>query len=74
MSAREFADKYVSKWISRKLLVFLIASTGLFTGHIESGDWVVVSTAYVATEGFVSIVERVLKAKSGASGVADLTQ
>ena len=65
MSRQEIADKYLSKFISRKLIVFIIGSVALFTGRVESGDWVIVSSVYISLEGATTIVERILKAKGG---------
>lgn len=64
MSRKEFIDSIQSKWISRKLLVFVIGSIALFTGNVESGDWVVISSVYISLEGVTSIVERIYKSKS----------
>lgn len=55
---------FLNKWVSRKLTVFAIASVGLFTNSIDSSDWVIVSTAYIAIEGATNIVERLMKAKT----------
>lgn len=60
MSKEQF-DRIVNKWISRKLLVFLIACGGLFSGMIISSDWVIIATAYIGIEGFTNIVERIKK-------------
>jgi hypothetical protein len=65
MSRQELADKYLSKFISRKLIVFVIGSVALFMGKVESGDWVIVSSVYISLEGATTIVERILKAKGG---------
>lgn len=65
MSRQEIADKYLSKFISRKLIVFVIGSVALFTGRVESGDWVIISSVYISLEGATTIVERILKAKGG---------
>jgi|Laugresbdmm110sn_1035088.scaffolds.fasta_scaffold05682_4 hypothetical protein len=65
MSRQELADKYLSKFISRKLIVFIIGSVALFTGRVESGDWVIISSVYISLEGVTTIVERILKAKGG---------
>jgi hypothetical protein len=65
MSKQEIADKYLSKFISRKLIVFIIGSVALFTGRVESGDWVIISSVYISLEGVTTIVERILKAKGG---------
>jgi len=61
MSRKEKIDLILSKWVSRKLTVFVVASIGLFTNAVESKDWVVISTAYIAIEGFTNIVERLRK-------------
>ena len=63
MSRREKLDLFLSKWISRKLTVFAIASTALFSGSIESSDWVIVATAYISLQGVTDIVERLYKTK-----------
>ena len=47
MSRKEKIDLFLSKWISRKLIVFFIASVALLSGSIESNDWVIVATAYI---------------------------
>ncbi len=59
--SREQLDIIVNKWISRKLLVFLIACFGLFLSKIPSEDWVIIATAYIGIEGFTNIVERLKK-------------
>lgn len=60
MSKEQF-DIILNKWISRKLLVFLVASVGLFIGTLTSTDWVIIATAYIGIEGFTNIVERIKK-------------
>ena len=64
MSRQEYIDKYLSKFISRKLIVFITASVGLFTGKIDGDNWVIISTAYVSIEGFTSIVTEIYKSKN----------
>jgi len=60
MSKEQF-DIILSKWISRKLLVFLIACAGLFSGTLTSSDWMIIATAYIGIEGVTNIVERLKK-------------
>jgi hypothetical protein len=55
-------DAILSKWVSRKLLVFTVASFGLFLGNLQSSDWTILATAYVSMVGFTEIVERIKKA------------
>jgi hypothetical protein len=60
MSKEQF-DLILSKWISRKLLVFLVACGGLFSQTLTSSDWVIIATAYIGIEGITNIVERLKK-------------
>lgn len=62
--SKEQIDIIISKWISRKLLVFLIACCGLFLGSLTSNDWVIIATVYIGIEGATNIVERLTKAKT----------
>jgi hypothetical protein len=64
MSRKEYIDKYLSKFISRKLIVFVIASVGLFTRNITGDNWVIISTAYISVEGFTNIITEVYKSKN----------
>jgi len=56
--SKEQIDIILSKWISRKLLVFLVASIGLFLANITSSDWVIIATAYISIQGFTDIVAK----------------
>lgn len=51
-------DQFLSKYLSRKLMVFIIASFGLFSGTLISGDWVILATVYIGTQGAVDIVTK----------------
>jgi hypothetical protein len=64
MSRKEKIDLFLSKWVSRKLTVFVVASSGLFSGVITSTDWVIIATSYIAIEGVTNIVERLMKVKN----------
>lgn len=64
MSRKEQIDLFLSKWVSRKLTVFVVASAGLFSGVITSTDWVIIATSYIAIEGATNIVERLMKVKN----------
>jgi hypothetical protein len=56
--SKEQLDILVSKWVSRKLLVFIVACSGLFSGYLTSSDWVIIATAYVGIQGFTDIVNK----------------
>jgi hypothetical protein len=62
MSRKEKLDLFLSR-ISRKLTVFVIASVALFSGSIESNDWVIVATAYISLQGITDIVEKLYNTK-----------
>jgi hypothetical protein len=64
MSKKERIDLLLSKWVSRKLTVFVVASAGLFSGVITSTDWVIIGTSYITIEGVTNIVERLMKVKN----------
>jgi hypothetical protein len=67
MSRGEKIDLYLKKWVSRKLTILVIASAALFAGSLESSDWTVVATMYIAIEGATNIAERLLKARGNQS-------
>ena len=56
--SREKLDILISRWTSRKLMVFVISTIALFTGHIDADNFVIVSSAYVGVEGFIDAVIR----------------
>lgn len=51
--SKEQLDIIISKFISRKLLVFAIACIGLFVGKLTSSDWVIIASTYMAVQGIV---------------------
>lgn len=66
-SAGQRIDKFLNRWISKKLTVFIVASYGLFSRSLDGDNWTIIATGYVAIQGFVDIVERISKAKSNAN-------
>jgi hypothetical protein len=57
--SKEQLDILLNKWISRKLMVFIVACSGLFSGYLTSSDWIIISTAYIGIQGFTDIVEKI---------------
>jgi hypothetical protein len=51
-------DQILSKWLSRKLLVFITSAIALFTGQVDGDSWVIIATAYIGTEGIIDAVTR----------------
>jgi len=53
---KSFADKYINKFISKKLTVFVVGTIFLSIGNLESTEWMQLAIAYVGTQGFLDIV------------------
>tara|TARA_R110001632_G_scaffold230426_1_gene367822 strand:+ start:1800 stop:1985 length:186 start_codon:yes stop_codon:yes gene_type:complete len=51
-------DAFLNKYLSRKLMVFFIASFGLFSGTLTSYDWVIIATVYIGTQGALDFVTK----------------
>lgn len=43
----------MSKLLSRKLLVFLVATVALFMGVLDTGSFVAIAAVYMGTQGVV---------------------
>jgi uncharacterized membrane protein YjjP (DUF1212 family) len=64
MSKKEIIDKYVNKFVSRKLLAFIIATIALFIGNLISGDWVIIATVYIGSQAATDIVRDIYKSRN----------
>lgn len=49
-------DKFLNSWVSKKLMVFFVASFGLFSGVLYSSEWVNIAIVYIGTQGALDIV------------------
>jgi hypothetical protein len=56
-------DSFIGRLLSRKLIVFVIASIALFRTNLDSSDWVIIAGIYLAVEGGADIVERLFKSR-----------
>ena len=56
--SKQQIDAILNKLISRKLMVFIVACGGLFTGNLVSSDWVIIATAYIGIQGVTDIVAK----------------
>lgn len=61
--SKEKLDILLNKWLSRKLMVFLISAVALFTGQISGDNWIILSTAYIGTEGVIDAITRLKSLK-----------
>jgi hypothetical protein len=51
-------DRFLNSWISKKLSVFVVASFGLFSGTLTSGDWVTIAAVYIGTQGVIDAISK----------------
>jgi hypothetical protein len=51
-------DALLNSWVSKKLMVFFVASFGLFSGTLTSSDWVTVSAIYLGTQGVIDALAK----------------
>jgi len=56
--AKAILDKWVEKFTSRKLLVWMTATALMFTGSLESSDYVILSAIYLGTQGVIDAIVR----------------
>ena len=55
---KAIADKYLGKFISRKLMIVALATTFLYVGALNGDQWVAIALAYVGTQGFIDAAVR----------------
>jgi len=60
MTMRHFVDQTLNKLMSRKLTVWLTATSFMLFDVVplESSDWVAISLAYIGIEGLADIATR----------------
>ena len=51
-------DQILNKWLSRKLLVFIVSAAALFSGKVDGDSWVIIATAYIGGESVIDAVTR----------------
>lgn len=51
-------DEILKRYVSRKLMVFVVASVGLFSATLTSSDWVIISAVYIGTQGAIDAVTK----------------
>ena len=57
---RQAVDRLLGKLVSRKLMVWITATSFMFLDAVplESSDWVAISLAYIGIEGLADIATR----------------
>jgi|TARA_R110000796_G_scaffold28190_10_gene77311 hypothetical protein len=51
-------DKILNRYVSRKLMVFVVASFGLFSATLTSSDWVTIAAVYIGTQGAIDAIAK----------------
>jgi|TARA_B110000908_G_scaffold108294_1_gene127211 hypothetical protein len=51
-------DTILKKYVSRKLMVFAVASFGLFSETLTSSDWVIIAGVYIGTQGAIDAIAK----------------
>jgi len=55
---KAYLDRMTEKVISRKFLAWVTATVLAAYSHIDSGDWVAVTTMYIGSEALVDLAAR----------------
>lgn len=63
MDRKAFIDSTVAKVISRKFLVWLTATTALFTGFVPADAWVEICLIYIGSQAAVDMLSEYLRNK-----------
>lgn len=53
-------DKFLNSWISKKLTVFLIATSFIYLEKIDSIDWRDIAIVYIMTQGLNDIAKSIV--------------
>jgi len=58
---KAWLDAHLNHFISKKLLVFSVATVAFFTGSLNSELWVQLAMAYIGSQAAVDIVAKLRK-------------
>lgn len=64
---QELIDKSLGKIVSRKLLVWVIATLGVPLGFLDGEQWVQVSMVYIGTQAAKDFIVEYVRAKNGSA-------
>jgi len=54
---RHVLDRFLTKLVSRKLMVWMTACGMLMYSDLSSSDWVAISLAYIGSQGMIDIAK-----------------
>lgn len=49
-------DKFLARWASRKLMVFVIATLLVIFGDLTSDDWVIIAGIYIGGQTVIDAI------------------
>jgi hypothetical protein len=58
---RSVIDKHLGRFISKKLLVFIIATGAFYMGNLPSQSWVELALMYIGSQAAVDVVKSLRK-------------
>ena len=70
--AKAFLDKHMERFISRKFLAWLTATTLCGFGAVTSDNWPAITLAYIGTQALVDIATQWKKVDTLAHRLAEL--
>lgn len=53
---KAFVDKYLNKFVSKKLTVFVIACIFVYLGKIAGTEWVNISMMYIGSQAAIDAI------------------
>jgi hypothetical protein len=53
---RNWIDKNLNRFVSKKLLVFTVATCAFFLGHLPSESWVELVMVYLGSQGAIDAI------------------
>jgi hypothetical protein len=60
-----FLDRGLNKLISRKLLVWLVATAGVPMDYITGEEWIQISMVYIGSQAAMDFILNYVRAKNG---------
>lgn len=51
-------DAFLNSWVSKKLMVFCVATGLALSGSIQGSEWVNIAIVYIGTQGAIDAIVR----------------
>ena len=55
---KQHIDKFLNSWISKKLMVFIVATVLASAARLEGSEWVNVAIMYIGTQGAIDAIRQ----------------